>query len=233
MNIKNIINRALHFIEDPHCMICGEALEVEEYGVCERCIKESGIFDAFQLQVANNPLERRMHGSRISAVSALMVYERGEVQQRMIEDLKYNNVRKMAKILGRAMGERVMRSERYQGIDCIVPVPLHVKKERKRGYNQSELIAREVARVTNIPLVTDKVMRMTNNASQAKMSIEERMKAEIEFRVTDREFFEGKTVLLIDDVFTTGSTILNCAGAFDGVREMDIKVFSVASPLGR
>ena len=224
--------RLLHFLEDPHCLICGAPLELDEQGVCTNCIIETHLFDTFQLQLPHNPLERRLHGSRIEAASALLSYNKGNIGQQLVHNLKYYNQRKLARLFGRAIAEKITLSPRYQNIDYIIPVPLHPSKRRKRGYNQSELVAHEVARLTHIPLLANQLKRMTNNKSQASLSFHERRLKRIKFELNNPQMFEGKCVLLIDDVFTTGTTILNCAEAFNPVQDMRLLVYSIASPLG-
>ncbi len=232
-SIKRLLRSLLNFLADPHCMLCNAPLEVGEYVVCQHCIADKHLFDAFQLQVANNPMERRLAGSCITAASSLMTYQQGEPSQRLIHDLKYNGKKRIAELLGKAMAEKIAHSPRYTGIDYVVPVPIHENKQRKRGYNQSELIAAVIANELRIPLVTDKLSRVSDNMAQASMSLEERQKTRIEFRLKDKRFFEGKKVLLIDDVFTTGTTVLNCVETFTHVKEINIVLYAAASPLGR
>lgn len=223
----------LSFIEDSHCVLCNSALETDEYIVCKKCITERHLFDAFQLQVRENPIERRLHGTCITAASALMTYQHGEISQKLIHELKYYGNKNIAVLLGEAIAEKIACTPRYQNIDYVVPIPIHKNKEKKRGYNQSELIAAKIAAILNIPLVAKQIVRTSDNVSQANMNSEERKKTHIDFQLIDEKMFVNKKVLLIDDVFTTGTTILCCVKAFERVEGINVVVYTAASPLGR
>ncbi|MCQ2343891.1 MAG: hypothetical protein MJ002_03080 [Paludibacteraceae bacterium] len=231
--VIKLLHSLLRFLADPHCMLCNAPLEVGEYVVCSNCIKENHLFDAFQLQVTNNPMERRLHGTCITSASALMVYQQGEPSQKLIHDLKYHRKKRIAELLGKAMAEKIAHTPKYANIDFIVPVPIHKNKQRKRGYNQSELIAAEISKELGIPLVVDMLSRVSDNKAQANMSLEDRQENKIIFRLKDEKFFEDKNVLLIDDVFTTGTTVLSCVETFTHVKGINILLYTAASPLGK
>lgn len=214
-------------------MLCNAPLEIGEHVVCNKCIKDNHLFDAFQLQVTNNPLERRLLGSCITAASALMIYQQDEPSQKLIHGLKYYGKKSIAELLGKAMAEKIALSPKYANIDHIVPIPIHKNKKRKRGYNQSELIAAEIAKELNIPLVIDMLWRVSDNKAQANMSLEDRQKNKIVFQLKDEKFFENKRILLIDDVFTTGTTVLCCVETFSNVKGINILLYTAASPLGK
>ena len=117
----------------------------------------------------------------------------------------------------------------FEGIDMLVPVPLHKKKEKLRGYNQSEWIARGVSVITLIPVFTSGMVREKNTETQTHKSAFERWEnVDGIFRVTIPEYFSGKHILIIDDVLTTGATIVACASAFDKVEDIRISILTLA-----
>jgi ComF family protein len=126
--------------------------------------------------------------------------------------MKYEGFEKLGIRLGRELG-RAVQSAGIQA-DCLIPIPLHKRKFRERGYNQAELIARGVSEVTGIPVRTDIVRRWRFTETQTKLDLEQRkknMEDAFELMPGAASFVNGTTLLIIDDVVTTGATIISCA----------------------
>lgn len=131
--------------------------------------------------------------------------------------------------MGRYMSAELSSGEFFDGVDMIIPVPLHRKKQKLRGYNQSEWIARGIASVTGIPLCAECMIREKNTETQTRKSTFERWEnVEGIFKLCDTVHFEGKHVLLVDDVLTTGATTVACASAFARVSGIRISVLTLA-----
>ncbi len=232
-----MFNKLLKYIRavivDPHCLACGAALEIDEKVVCKEC-RETTIAELFaspMTKYEGNPLEERLMGlAPFESVAALMKFEVDTISQHLIHDLKYNNYQAIGSLLGEAIATQIQQSKRYTQIDYIVPVPLHHKRIAQRGYNQSELIASEVARQLNIPLQTDNLYRTRNNESQTRKSLEERIENVKDlFELRDTTLFENKTILLIDDVLTTGSTIIACCKALYKSKNIKIHIYTASA----
>ena len=129
----------------------------------------------------------------------------------MVHDLKYGNIRALAPTLGGLLTD-YLGSLRFEA-DVISPVPLHPKRERSRGYNQSHLLAREVSRRIEIPMADDRLLRSMDTPPQVAMSGREERRQNIEGAFECTRDATGLRVLLIDDVVTTGSTMSACASA--------------------
>ena len=129
----------------------------------------------------------------------------------MVHDLKYANIRALAPTLGGLLAD-YLGSLRFEA-DVISPVPLHSRRERSRGYNQSHLLAREVSRRTRIPMADDRLLRSMDTPPQVAMSGREERRQNIEGAFQCTRDAGGLRVLLIDDVVTTGSTMSACASA--------------------
>ena len=143
--------------------------------------------------------------------------------------LKYGGRKDLGEIMGRFMAAELLESGFFRGIDVIVPVPLHPRKQRIRGYNQSEYIARGIAAVTGLSLDTSSVVRKRHTETQTSKSAYERWEnVDGMFRLDCPERFAGKHVLLVDDVLTTGATTTACADAFRDVEGMCISVLTLA-----
>ena len=127
------------------------------------------------------------------------------------------------------MAAELATTDFFEGIDVIIPVPLHPRKRKARGYNQSEWIARGVSVITLIPVFTSGMVREKNTETQTHKSAFERWEnVDGIFRVTIPEYFSGKHILIIDDVLTTGATIVACASAFDKVEDIRISILTLA-----
>ena len=129
----------------------------------------------------------------------------------MVHDLKYANIRSLAPTLGGLLVD-YLGSLRFEA-DRVAPVPLHPKRERSRGYNQSQLLAREVSRRVGIPMADDRLLRSMDTPPQVAMSGREERRQNIEGAFECTGDAAGVRVLLIDDVVTTGSTMSACASA--------------------
>jgi ComF family protein len=127
----------------------------------------------------------------------------------MVHNLKYRNVRASAPNLGRLMADYLWSEPVPGGV--LVPVPLHSRRERSRGFNQSALLAREVGRLTGIPVAEDILRRSRNTAPQVSMAGPVERKENIEGAFECIDDVAGLEILLIDDVVTTGSTMSTCA----------------------
>ena len=117
----------------------------------------------------------------------------------------------------------------FDGIDCIVPLPLSKKKLRKRGYNQCDYIAGGISRATGIPIIKDAVKRTTANETQTHKNRDERWKnVEGIFTLSDATKLEGRHILLIDDILTTGATLASCAKTIEDGCNCRISIFTLA-----
>lgn len=193
------------------CNACGEPLVRNEQLVCISCmldVPETG----YHLN-RDNLLEKSFYGRcYIEKAAAWSYYRQGSKVQRLIHKLKYNGVKPLGKYLGRVYGN-ILRSSAYcDDIDCILAVPLHSSRMRERGFNQSGLIAEGMSDALDIPLVDKILVRVKGSATQTRKQRYERWEnVEGVFGVSDPERIEGKHILLVDDVITTGSTIEACA----------------------
>ena len=126
---------------------------------------------------------------------------------------KYRKFRVLARDLTRFASQALGKDdELWSGIEAVAPVPLHPKKHKHRGFNQSKIIARELAKQKGVEFLEKVLVKIKNTPSQTSLVAEEREKnLRGTFRIAKREKIEGKTVLLVDDVYTTGSTIRECS----------------------
>ena len=174
---------ALARLEMPYCSLCANP---GRGPVCSWCKETAPAFDGI-------------------TVPYLM---QGAVQD-LAYNLKYQNVRASAPELGRLLASHLKLARHHA--DSLVPVPLHRRRERERGYNQSELLAREASKDTCIPLATDVLVRTKDSPPQVSMKSPEERRRNIEGAFECTGDVAGKRLLLVDDVVTTGSTMSACA----------------------
>lgn len=148
----------------------------------------------------------------IMRVAALFYYEPHSEVSHIIHSLKYFNHPETGEFMGRLLAEEIKANGFFEGIDIIMPVPLAKNRQRARGYNQSEEIARGISAVTGIPVVKNAVKRVSFKKSQTKMHRWQRLdNVKDVFEVKNSDIPKGKHILLIDDIVTTGITIISCA----------------------
>lgn len=193
------------------CPVCGRPLSDGVATVCLRCRMEAPL-TGFWTQV-DNPLVRKCWGLvPVVHASAFLFFVRGNGFRDLIHDFKYGGYWRLAHSMGAWYGHEMARGGLYGDVDVVVPVPLHLLKRLRRGYNQAEYIARGIASGLGVPVETHAVGRRKHNPSQTLRSHRERWDNVRDiFEVCRPERLRGKHVLLVDDVFTTGATILSCA----------------------
>lgn len=148
---------------------------------------------------------------------------------RILFELKYHNHPEVGKTMGRMMAEELKATNFFNGIDLIVPIPLSRKKERQRGYNQSDWIAWGISEATGIPTDTTSVVRTKSNPSQTTLDHRQRRENVRDiFAVRHPGNLEGRHILLVDDVITTRATMLSCAEAIARACRVRFSVLSLA-----
>lgn len=196
------------------CLVCGRQLLPSERCVCRLCLDglPATMFEDFN----DNPLERRMMGRvELRSGFSCFYFRRGEALRELVHDFKYHSNKELAREMGREMGRRALRSGFLAGYDVLVPVPLHPRRLRQRGYNQSLLLAQGVSEVTGLKVLPDALTRTAFAGSQTKLgAIRRFINVKTDFALgPDAPMLVGKSVLLIDDVFTTGATTESCVRA--------------------
>jgi len=186
---------------------------------------------------AGNPVERIFwHHVPIARANALLHYYPGSEGSKIFMALKYYNRPQVGIVMGRMMAADLLPGGFFDGMDCIVPVPLARRRLYKRGYNQSERLAQGVSQVTGIPVETGAMSRIVANPSQTTLRRHERQKnVENIFRLTQSGLLKNRHVLLIDDILTTGSTLLSCAKEIckAGPSAVSVLVLGLAGHHGR
>lgn len=224
----NLFQHLLHLVFPNLCLVCNENLMDDEESVCFLCLSKLP-YTNFHLQ-RENDVEKRFWGKiPVENATSLYHYKKATAGQLLLHALKYKGEKQLGVILGRQLGATILQSECYKDIDLIVPVPLHPKKYRKRGYNQSEAICTGISESLNVPVDFKNLVRLVENPTQTRKGVYERWEnTQGIFGLTDASAFAGKHILLVDDVLTTGSTLEACAQAILEAEGVKISIATLA-----
>ncbi|HPX75605.1 MAG TPA: phosphoribosyltransferase family protein [Bacteroidales bacterium] len=217
------------FLLYPHtCEACGVALNKNEGIICFKCLYDLPRTD--YCEFIENPITELFAGRlKIERGTALFTFHKGSRFRKLLHSLKYKNKPEIGIVLGRELGGQMLKSNNFLDIDFLIPVPLHEKRKKQRGYNQSEMIAQGISQITKIPLVVDNLVRAKETVTQTKMTKEERWaNVSGKFLLNNASELVGKHVMLVDDVVTTGSTIEACGEILLSVENLKLSIAVLA-----
>lgn len=208
--LNDLLRDVLALLFPSLCPVCGGRLEHGEHLVCTFCRTEAPL-TGFWCE-ADNPVTRKFWGLMpIERGSGFLFFVHNSGWQRMIHGFKYHGAWRTARQMGVWYGRCLKQSGLYDDVDVVVPLPLHPFKRLLRGYNQAEYIAEGIASQLGVEVDRYSVRRVRNTHSQALKSRRERShNVEEAFAVRRPERLAGRHVLLVDDVLTTGNTLLSC-----------------------
>ena len=161
----------------------------------------------------NNPVEKIFLGRvPIAFAFSYLYFNKGSIVRQLLHRLKYESDKEVGMFFGRLMGRAILNIPGVEPVDLIIPLPLHPRKEKSRGYNQAWLIAEGISEVTGIKASSNLMVRTSQTSTQTHKSRAERWQnTQGIFRVEKKENLEGRHILLVDDVITTGASLEACA----------------------
>jgi len=209
--IKEYWNDFIFLFYPEVCRACNRPLSKNEKWICTSCLLDMPKSDYWNN--LKNPVNQMFWGkTKIEFASAFLLFSKDSSYRKLIHSLKYKDDKESGINLGELYGKEIHLNSKYPTIDYIIPVPLHPKKQKKRGYNQSECISKGLSKALNIEYLTDSLVRIVNTSTQTKKHKDERWEnvAGV-FDVVNTNKIQGKHILLVDDVITTGATVEHCA----------------------
>lgn len=223
-----MLRSLIDFLLPAECRLCGAPLPEGEATLCGLCA--AGMPRTGYHNIPDNAMAMRFAGRfPFERAAGHFYYAPESGISHLIQDFKYRGAPGLARELGSLVAEEVSVYGFFDGIDAIMPVPLHWRKLMRRGYNQTERLARGVADVTGIDVSGD-LKAFRAHKSQTRVSLAERLvNADGIFRLDHPEKYEGKGILLMDDVCTTGSTLTSAADAIlAGAPDARISILTLA-----
>jgi ComF family protein len=220
-------SRLLDLISPRLCVVCGNRLAVTEETLCSKCYLHLPRTD-FANDLYENMMAKLFWGQiKLEKATALFYYEPHAETAQILYELKYKNHPEIGVVMGRMMAKELMKSGLFEDIDALVPVPLAKKREHERGYNQSLELAKGVSEVTGLPIANLVIRRTKFVGSQTKRGRWERNEnVEHVFELVD-DNISDQHLLLIDDVVTTGATVIACAKEMQKASNVKISVLAL------
>lgn len=212
------------------CNGCGKLLYHGEQQICSQCLFDLPLTD-FHLY-EDNPVAKQFWGRLpLNAAMAMLYFKKGTKVQNLMHSLKYKNQTDVGVKLGQLMGAKLKLAGNFCDVDVVVPVPLHQKKLKLRGYNQSEYIAKGLADEMGIKVSLDSLLRDKATESQTKKARYHRFEnMQDVFGVSKLDELLDKHILLVDDVITTGATLEACGNVLlaHGIKKLSIAALAFA-----
>lgn len=211
------------------CCLCKRSLFDFENQLCKICIANLPITN-YHLRPQNNELVTKIMGlTHPNLVMSFLRFTKKGVSQSLLHQLKYKNRPEVGVELGRIYGSILLSNNFQENWDQITPVPLHPLKQKRRGYNQSEQFANGLSETLEIPVISS-LVRVQFTETQTKKSRIERIENVSQvFGIRKESQLEGKRILLVDDVMTTGATLVSCANMLYDQKAITVDLAVIAA----
>lgn len=226
--VISFFHRLLDLISPRLCEVCGSRLSVTEEVICGSCNLHLPR-TCYHLNPYENEMARLFWGQiPIERATALYFFHPHAETANIIYTMKYKNHPEIGQVMGRMVAKEVLKSGFFEGIDAVVPIPLATKRQRQRGYNQSLEIALGINEVTGLPIL-DKIIRRTlfEGSQTSRGRWERNDNVERVFELTDASSASGRHLLIVDDVVTTGATVIACAKELCKADNVKVSVLSL------
>jgi ComF family protein len=229
LSIPTIYNSLTNLFFPHLCIGCGSDTLTKQERLCNNCINNL-THTEFEKH-PNNPIEKIFIGRvPIVAAHSQFYFSKGEMLQNLVHDFKYKGNIEIGLYLSQIMGKKMLESNRYNGVDYLIPLPLFAEKEFKRGFNQAAVICDGIAIEMNVLVLKNIVTRIKFTETQTKKHRTERWDNVAEsFNVEDKKLLENKHVLLVDDVITTGATLDACAQKIIAIAGVKISIATLTT----
>ncbi|CAN5241360.1 ComF family protein [soil metagenome] len=210
------------------CHICESILVQNEHVICTNCIHELPVtnFSAHN----ENPVEKVFYGRvEIEQATSLLFFHKKSKVQKLIHQLKYRGYKEISTFLGTWMGDEIIEHGLMREVDAIIPVPLHRKKLKSRGFNQVENFGKEIANKLEVPYLDTVLLKKSSTTTQTlKARLSRWGNIEEAFVIANPHLIKDLHILLVDDIITTGATLEACSAALKEAGCLKISIASMA-----
>ncbi len=210
------------------CLICNQSLFKHEDFLCNNCLKD--LPRSYFHFIKNNPVDQIFWG-RVNVIKAtsFLIYNKDNKAKDVLHAIKYKGKKDLASKIGVIFCNELTKVNYFEDVDVVVPVPLHPRKKQKRGYNQSECLAEGMAQSLGVVVKNDILLKVVDNSTQTKKNRFERWQnVEDAYMITDSSSIAGKSILLVDDVVTTGATLEACAKVLLKIPGVKVNIATIA-----
>lgn len=210
------------------CANCENQLSQNENVVCTYCRHDLSLTNF--TDYSNNKISQTFYGRiKIEKANSLLFYRKKGSTKNLIHQLKYKGNEDVGMFLGNWLGEILKENNEFSNVDFIVPVPLHSKKLRQRGYNQVSKFGASLSKHLNIPFIENVLLRTSASKTQTfKARFERFNNIDTKFLLKNTSIFTNKHVLLIDDVITTGATLEACTKELQRTYGIKVSLLTMA-----
>jgi ComF family protein len=228
INTRKLFNDFVHLLYPHNCAGCASDLLENDQPICIHCY--SNLPETNYAALSANPIEKIFYGRlKVKEATTGYYFSKSSVLQRLIHQLKYNGNTDVGHQLGQWLGLQLQKSNRFNQIDALIPLPLYPSKEKKRGYNQATILCEGISEVMNIPVLDNIVLRKRYTDTQTKKGRTERLKnVDGSFELSDSSALQNKHVLLVDDVITTGATLEACGLVIKEAKDVELSIATLA-----
>ena len=210
------------------CHVCKCHLARHEQHVCQRCLSQ--LPTTHYHRITLNPMEQRFAGVvKFQKATAMYIYTRDSGVATIIQDFKYKGFPSLARFMGRTMAEQLLTTGFFNDIDLIIPIPLHFTKHAKRGYNQSHMLAKGISSVIDRPVSTTLYASKSHSTQTSKDHYQRWQNTRDIFSVRHPDELKGRHILLVDDVCTTGATLIAAAQAVLRIPDTQVSILTLAA----
>lgn len=226
--MKQLLESLFDVIFPTVCNGCETVLNDNEYTLCSYCRYE--LPKTNHLKIANNESFEKFYGlANIHKAASLLYYEKEGVVQKILHNLKYKNKQEIGKLMANMFEEDLNSNQFFEINTCIVPVPLHPKKLKERGDNQISSFCETLCKNHDLDYETNVLKRRVYNKTQTTKNLLDRNNAykENSFYIENNSI-KAKHIVIVDDVLTTGSTLLQCIKALESIQNKNISILTIA-----
>lgn len=234
IGLQRYIKALLDLFFPRKCIVCGKKLNVSEEHLCLYCFSDLPLTRFWTLN--HNPMSDAFNAAlqqdirdnqpreHYAFATALFFYESEAGYRHIPYQIKYHGNISAGRYFGRMLGRKIAEAEWMSDVDMVIPVPLHWRRRWSRGYNQAEIIAGEVAHELGVPMRTDVLKRVRYTETQTKLEVEAKSRNVSGAFKANKVHDAVRHVLIVDDVFTTGSTMKACHQALREVLPPSVRI---------